>query len=865
MANMDDVVKELRTGFGLLSKDIQLLIRSGGEAMRMGATSATKIHGTMREAMNIASESPRSFMQETFSKQFNRPALWSRDIVALSGVQPEYMDMTRREAEYYAAKHWGQRGQYLAATGAEIAAWSMGIVPGAIYSFGVRPLIDKYIGRKHDWWNFLDRSGKNNILAGQSSNRITYTGWDDSQLTELSRFMTTSHRGYGFKRDEADNIFKMADQQGYFKKTGDVETFKRSYRELLEGVKEIMQTMHTSYTEATQVMSDISSMQISNPAGYIKGLNVASAYSGLSAQQLTSWSKDTARRIYSTYGIPMSTGGELALNIVQDKDTSGLKSWGLNEIMSNPIYFAALSDYKDGELTLNEEVLNKFLTGQIGVGGLSERAAEYFRGGNIMDKYIALQTGMPGLLEQIGPNRSGEIMSSLALTKARMIVDQMYPDDSKERTNAMRFTLENMGLNQGQINASMKLYKGEYDKNLALELKKYRKGEKTVWEELDDVIFTPISNLIEDVTRPQNELFSILASDPSRAEQMYIELREKYGIEKPPKYLTYGGVGGHMPYASMLFAAIQSGEYEGLADEVMDRVGFGDKDFWRANKKTIMQLYKQGYVRDKGNWFSPWRTKKEVTRQAKILERFSEGMISGKYDDMGGILKSKDAEALLGAIGEARRKGEDVDVAMLFGKLGYLEQEDITDEDMATFLRSVHMYADIKGVHVDTSFIGLMGQSPGGLYGKWAGDLEYLSRRGSSRTRELLSTSEGQRLFTEIAVDLKTKSFPWDEIRADVHKEFIKLTDKSVSPGALDPLFDDVNSLLVSHHGSITGAQAFLDKKDLDQKDRMTEVSGIYKGQWGDVITLFNNLLIAAEQHKTATREILAEVRAWKG
>ena len=40
---MDDVVKELRTGFGLLSKDIQLLIRSGGEAMRMGATSATKI------------------------------------------------------------------------------------------------------------------------------------------------------------------------------------------------------------------------------------------------------------------------------------------------------------------------------------------------------------------------------------------------------------------------------------------------------------------------------------------------------------------------------------------------------------------------------------------------------------------------------------------------------------------------------------------------------------------------------------------------------------------------------------------------------------------------------------------------------
>jgi hypothetical protein len=479
------------------------------ETNRIMRDDINKINRTMVEtSMQITKPSAStSFIKETFGSEFNKPALWSRDIVALSGMK-EYMDMTRSQSEYYARKHWQQRADLIMPELSSFAAYGAGSLfglPGMAaavgYDMAIKPMIEDRIVRRHNWWNALDRYGKKNILAGDSSNLITNTGWSDVQLDELSKFMGSSYRGTGFKKEISDDLVMMAESGGYFKDVATVSQYKTKYKELLKGVKEIMQTLHTSHEEAVSMMSGISNMRISKPLDYIKQMNTAAAYTGLSTEQLISWSSNMSKDLYSNYGIKEEWGANMALEMIKNKDMTPIQQKGLSSILQNPVYLTALSTYKEGKWAIDPDKINKYISGEINDIDLRKLATESLKGGNFEEKILAYEANKGNLVSQMDTFQGGALAKSIALNEAKTIVSRLYPEYTGEkRTNAVRTILANTGkYNAAEINTIMEFEKSPLTGiNYNLEAGKYAK-EPYRYDFLKESIVDPLADEFQQI------------------------------------------------------------------------------------------------------------------------------------------------------------------------------------------------------------------------------------------------------------------------------------------------------------------------------------------------------------------------------
>jgi len=348
---------------------------------------AERTSNYMLSQASVIAGKTSTFMNETFSRDFNKPALWSRDIAALVG-NANYRDMSPEQAKYYAGVHMKQRGEMGLVQAAGLAAWigpGGGVIPGFAYSMLAQPILEKYVVQRHEYQNYLDKTGMKNILAGQSQNTLMHTGWTDEQKKDLTKYlMGRPYSETGFDREEADQIREFADQLGYYKGTASVENYKQKTKALFTNVREIMKALHTSVEDAVEVMAGVSMM--AGPAGgkpykeAVGQLIAAVHYTGLPPTQLMGVANQVGESLYNAYGVKKEWGSRWGLELQKRKETALIKQTGLEYFMKNPIYMAAFStwDEEAGKFNINEEEFLKL--GQMDIKEILEKGRENLKG-----------------------------------------------------------------------------------------------------------------------------------------------------------------------------------------------------------------------------------------------------------------------------------------------------------------------------------------------------------------------------------------------------------------------------------------------------------------------------------------------------
>ena len=424
---------------------------------------AERTNNYMLNQASVAAGKASTFMSETFSKEFNKPALWSRDIVALTG-NVDYRDMTTEQAKYYAGEHMKQRGEMGLVQAGGLAAWlGGGAVPGLAYSFLAQPILEKYVTQRHGYQNYLDKTGMKNILAGQSRNTLMHTGWDDDQKKELTTFlMGRPYSETGFDREEADQIREFADQLGYYKGTASVENYKQKTKSLFTNVREIMKVLHTSVEEAVEVMAGVSMM--AGPAGgkpyteMVGQLVSAVRYTGLPPTQLLGVANQVGESLYNAYGVKKEWGSNWGLELQKNKDTAPIKQAGLEYLMTNPAYMAAFSTWDKDAGEFNVDTAKLLKMGTMGMGDILEEGMKNLSGEDAEAKILSLRNNLPKLVAETGPLPMSQVTMMLPINWVEEMIgpseEYINAGDAKKRNMfelGVKQYLTKQGVSPGEI------------------------------------------------------------------------------------------------------------------------------------------------------------------------------------------------------------------------------------------------------------------------------------------------------------------------------------------------------------------------------------------------------------------------------
>jgi len=359
------IAEEIRKGFSGLSADLKGALKgadSGLSRLSSDVKYGGSVLGGATRRIKHGVGTAFGFIGETFSSEFNKPSRFARDLYYLNSNKTP-RDMSREQAKYYAQEHMNQRldtfGNFVAK---DLAMWSsLGYLPG--WERGVGNSKDFYA-----WKNITDRSSKHFITGMNSSNRLTGTGWSDSEASNVASF----HQDFAlsnktFSQDEQQSITDISSQLGYFNKTSSVQEYKKKYKELIDGTKEIMKTLHASMEEGVQMMSSLSSMKIDNKPGFIKNVGIAAANSGYSSQQILQYAGMTSDNFYSQ-GFSKKFGAEIAVEAIKSGGQQ-LRLGSVGKFLSGDINKAA---FMNKDMTFNEDLYKSLLSGKSSYSDIME-------------------------------------------------------------------------------------------------------------------------------------------------------------------------------------------------------------------------------------------------------------------------------------------------------------------------------------------------------------------------------------------------------------------------------------------------------------------------------------------------------------
>jgi len=375
-------IDELRKGFDRLSNDIKSTMSSVSSGINRLSSDvgqqAQMTESASRRFTNTTGSKMMSFMGETFSREFNKPALWSRDLVYMAGRDPR--DMTKRQARYYAEEHWKQRGAQFKDSILRDAVpplLYLGLGPlGLPIGMAYEGIVGQYVPnqkRLHEWTEYLDKSSQNYVLAGKSQNDITGMGWSASQRKELGLFhLRQEKENKYFKPEEQLGMAGMASDMGYFDKTSTIDQYKVKYRALLDGTKEAMKTLHMSMEEAIQTMATIGQMQITDTVGFTKRVGLAAAISGLSTEQVLQYSKSMGTA-YNNSGVGIATAQKIAVENI-NSGVPQLTGQAVNKMINDPKIIAGFMG-ENGQI--DQAKVTKLLSGQWSAVDIMKSASSY--------------------------------------------------------------------------------------------------------------------------------------------------------------------------------------------------------------------------------------------------------------------------------------------------------------------------------------------------------------------------------------------------------------------------------------------------------------------------------------------------------
>lgn len=227
--------------------------------------------------------------QGTFNNEYNRPANWWRDIMALNGKQ--FVDTSAADAKKYASRNWEYRGKMAAwdavGTAMYFVPGGLGLPLGLAFDNIVKPMIVEGDKRSYEYWNFLDRVGSRNVDARLTRN--PQGGFTDADKKTIADQIQGAWKGTGFKKGQWDELFQLTEQAGYYKTydKASVDSFREKAERMARDAKYMMQTLHTTTQETAKIMGDINKMGGTPGSTYqINLLNKAAAYTGLAPTQV---------------------------------------------------------------------------------------------------------------------------------------------------------------------------------------------------------------------------------------------------------------------------------------------------------------------------------------------------------------------------------------------------------------------------------------------------------------------------------------------------------------------------------------------------------------------------------------------------
>ena len=401
----DNIGKDISRGFDRLSKDIRgMTDKISRTAERMDRD----LSNTARQAnskVGPVAERTANFLGETFTREYNKPALWSRDLVTMMGRTPR--DMSQRQASAYATDHWNQRlgqvGSDVVTNLLPLAMYMFGGVPGMIGATAIEMLAPPEMSkarRINEYKAMIDRTSQNYMLSGNSTNSITGRGWNKTQRNEIAKFHAiTENDEKLIDSNEQMMMAEIAGMGGYFKDIKTTDEYKHKYRKLIDGTKEAMKTLHMSLEEATGLMTEINNMRISDSPGFIRNVGLAAARSGMSSDQVISYAKNIGASL-NMAGIEKEDAYNLATGMMTDNP--GVNRHNIESVsnaVNSPTFIAGFM----GEKGIDQDKVDSFLSGDTSYIDHIKRGANYLKSLDVTDLLKFDRNSADMLEKALGP------------------------------------------------------------------------------------------------------------------------------------------------------------------------------------------------------------------------------------------------------------------------------------------------------------------------------------------------------------------------------------------------------------------------------------------------------------------------------
>jgi hypothetical protein len=461
LANLVEEIKKsyrgIEEGMTRMSRDMtdtSRTIKEGSSRLnRDFAEFKRDVEGGTRRFMSsagVASRSAISFLGETFTRDFNKPALWSRDLAQVTGMAPEPRDMTRAQARMIAERNWRQRGEQFGDTilreGVGLAAYfvpGVGLPVGLAYSAAMsRYVPDKK--RMYEWDAMLENTSQKYILSGISKNRVSGVGWSESERRDLSLYhLQTERDNKYFKKEEHQLIANLSAEMGYFNadNTKSIADYKQNYKRLLDGTKEAMKVLHISLEEAIETMGVLGQMGVKDVASATRRIGVTAAATGMSRQQVMQYAQNMGQGL-----INIGVSKDDAFNIAAGMASSGTPATApisVNNLMADTAVIAGLLD---DEGKIDKDYVNRVIAGEIGYSDIITRGTSYM-GKLSAAKLIEFKQNAPKILSE---GVTGGMFTALAARLDYVKTTVGLPANLKD--TVYHEQLEQRGLTSPQIN-----------------------------------------------------------------------------------------------------------------------------------------------------------------------------------------------------------------------------------------------------------------------------------------------------------------------------------------------------------------------------------------------------------------------------
>lgn len=299
-----------------------------------------------------------------------------KDFANISSWEAKELSQMRRDDFFYSVQ------RNLIATSASMIPFVGKPITALYYMSGA----DSYLKKEQEMKYDIYYSGRRNV-GSDVSNRNDYInyGFTSSEATVLHKRFKSIRKEYGYKVNEASDLFKSADKSGYFKiKDGDPvneydKRMEKLYKEGSEAMKELMMTA----SETGELMGLIEQYQVKNKAFVIEKFSRIQKKLGISPYGSMSMVSDMSSFMQG-HGFfrEMTMSGSLDIinGFKNDRYDPNLKVEASKNAMNNLFkknnqLMIAFYNVKGNDLEINNDIISRIVSGNIGLKELLDMSS----------------------------------------------------------------------------------------------------------------------------------------------------------------------------------------------------------------------------------------------------------------------------------------------------------------------------------------------------------------------------------------------------------------------------------------------------------------------------------------------------------